>query len=206
MNFRSTTTFFAGFFWSSPVIKALITAKSAAFTVGFLSSKTKVFFAIFADEVMPMWGNFFWMFNFNMLSCGFTNPKIFWSIVVFNSIYVVNNFARFKIPTNCVLHYNSMFKNSTSFVSKWMSVIDYFNITPTIFPTTLPVGMIFSTDRETGLPLIPWIKSLSELISEHSFMSVVHIVSIPYCGLLASNNGIICNRWQYSIGALPKKE
>lgn len=74
--------------------------------------------------------------------------KVFYSIVVFNAIFVVNNFFLRKISTNVLLHNKPMLIDIVMPISVWMVSFKYFNgaifRTTLLDPTTFPIKMITS--------------------------------------------------------------
>jgi len=62
------------------------------------------------------YGNFF---KLNMPNCvrpSFADDKVFWSVVVFIQIYVMNNFTFFQRSTACLSCYQNMLCNISAFV------------------------------------------------------------------------------------------
>ena len=74
----------------------------------------------------------FLMFRF----CG-KQLKIIYSIIILNSIYMMNSFLRNKITTNMFFHNKAMRKNITSFFSKWMrwKIYQYISLPINTFST-----------------------------------------------------------------------
>jgi len=54
--------------------------------------------------------------------------KIFWSIIIPYSVYMMNLLFGFKIPANFFLHYKAVFVNIASFITVWVERLENKNI------------------------------------------------------------------------------
>jgi len=76
----------------------------------------------------------------------FQKHKVFNSIVVLNTIDMMNNFFRFNVASNVLLHHKTMFSNITLSATKWMGWIMNKYISIRINnSSTLPIPMFIST-------------------------------------------------------------
>jgi len=74
--------------------------------------------------------------------------KIFNSIIIFNTVNMVDNFFFFKITTNMFFHDNSMLPNISARITKRMRRFFNKNVSIFIFcPSAFPLGMFFKFSR-----------------------------------------------------------
>lgn len=91
--------------------------------------------------------SFFFPVFFDMhahMSRLFHNFKIAWTIICFNSILMVNNFFRIKIPTNFLFHNQAMLEDVSFVVAKWMAWLKELNISIALSYASFP-SWIFIT-------------------------------------------------------------
>jgi len=69
--------------------------------------------------------------------------QVFWAIIIFYTIFVVNLLIRFKVTPKFLFHYKAMFKN-IAIIGLWMRWVLNTNITMAYISTTFPFVMIFS--------------------------------------------------------------
>lgn len=79
-----------------------------------------------------------------MISMAFKKHKIFWSIICFISILMVNYFSWFKKATDYFFHYQAMFTNISKRICPRMAWSFNINISHRNFPSTFPIRMFKS--------------------------------------------------------------
>ena len=98
----------------------------------------RLFVPTFINQFIAMNSYVFRLTNYN---------KVFYSIVVFNSIYVMNLVAWIKIMSNIIFHYKSVFKDIA--IKRFEGMISrssYVNISVSIkIFSTFPIRIIFTT-------------------------------------------------------------
>jgi len=98
--------------------------------------------------------------------------KIFWSIIVSYSIYMVNYFSRLKITTKFFLHNKPASFNIWSFGFMRMTRCIYKNIASFFYNTTLPKWTIFASLKRVRLPFKPVSFNITFTIPRHkSFLT-----------------------------------
>ncbi len=79
---------------------------------------------------------------FHMMTFINKKLKIFNSIITSNTIFMMNNFCRFKIPANMLFHYKTMFRNISRTIAKRMIGLQNGNI-PRLFSSPIFIHRIF---------------------------------------------------------------
>ena len=83
--------------------------------------------------------------------------KIFKSIILPVTVYMMNNFSRFNISPKMFLHYKTMLSNVTGIITKRMIRFMNKNILITICKfSTFPIWVFRTRNLDKLLPFIPW--------------------------------------------------